>query len=113
MTWIRERALTIVLMAMFLLSLIGQILTGWHDTNASRLAHGNVEVDLRGYLASGHPWESLFENWESEFLQMAIFVTADAVPLPERLTGVEGPRREDPVDADPRPCRQFERRRGR
>jgi hypothetical protein len=31
-------------------------------------------VVLNDYLATGHPWEALFENWESEFLQMAAFV---------------------------------------
>ena len=102
MTWIRERALTIVLMAMFLLSLIGQILTGWHDTNASRLAHGNVEVDLRGYLASGHPWESLFENWESEFLQMAMFVLLTTVLVQKGSPESRRPNSRELVDADPR-----------
>ena len=29
---------------------------------------------MTGYLATGHLWEALFENWESEFLQMAVFV---------------------------------------
>jgi hypothetical protein len=25
------------------------------------------------YLVTGQLWEALFENWESEFLQMAVF----------------------------------------
>jgi hypothetical protein len=29
---------------------------------------------MTGYFATGHPWEALFENCESEFLQMAVLV---------------------------------------
>src|SRR5690606_27266859 len=73
-TWIRERALTLVLMAMFGLCLIGQILTGRQEYNETQRNHGGAVVTLPGYFATGHVWEATFENWESEFLQMAVFV---------------------------------------
>ena len=35
---------------------------------------GGKQVDMSGYLNSGHFLQATFENWESEFLQMALFV---------------------------------------
>ena len=58
MKWIRDRALTLVLMAMFVASLAGQILTGMREYNASQHEHGQPPVALQGYLATGHPWEA-------------------------------------------------------
>jgi len=40
MAWIRDRALTLALMAMFLLFLAGQLLTGLAEYNSERLQHG-------------------------------------------------------------------------
>ncbi len=74
MEWFRNRALTLVLMAMFVLFLVGQMTMGWHEYNATQHQHGQAWVAFSDYLATGHPWEALFENWESEFLQMAVFV---------------------------------------
>ena len=60
---------------MFLLFLVGQIAHRTApSTTSSNSEHGQATVVLSGYLATGHPWEALFENWESEFLQMAVFV---------------------------------------
>lgn len=102
MEWIRDRALTIVLMAMFVLFLGGQVATGLAEYNGEQQQHGLPAVALREYLTTGHPWEALFENWESEFLQMAVFVLLTTFLIqkgsPEsRRAGVI-----ELVDADPR-----------
>ena len=73
-TWIRDCGLTLVLMVLFVLSLAGQVITGLGEYNAEQQEHGRALVTLATYLGTGHPWEALFENWESEFLQMAVFV---------------------------------------
>jgi hypothetical protein len=93
-SWIRDRALTLVLMAMFLLFLVGQILTGRHEYNATQKDHGQAAVAITGYLATGHFWEALFENWESEFLQMAVFVllTTSSIRKDRRSPGVPASR---------------------
>lgn len=100
--WIRDRGLTLTLMAMFLAALGGQLVTGLVEYNAEQQAHGERTVHLSEYLAAGHPWEALFENWESEFLQMAVFVL-----LTTRLVQKGSPESRRPgaielVDADPR-----------
>src|SRR5688572_22168829 len=74
MTWLRDRALTLVLMLFFLIFLIGQLATGFHTYNSERQEDGQPAVTVAEYFQAGHPWEATFENWESEFLQMAVFV---------------------------------------
>jgi hypothetical protein len=69
--WIRDRGLTLVLLALFALFMLGQLGTGLAEYNAEQQEHGQPVVTLKAYLGTGHPWEALFENWESEFLQMA------------------------------------------
>jgi Domain of unknown function (DUF6766) len=59
---------------LFLASLGGQIATGLVESNDDRLQHGRPAMDLAEYLTSPHFVEALFENWESEFLQMGLFV---------------------------------------
>ena len=79
MDWLRDRALTLVLMAMFLIFLTGQFLTGFAEYNSEQRDHGQSAVQLAEYFGTGHPWEAVFENWESEFLQMAVFVLLTTV----------------------------------
>lgn len=56
-----------------LFSLAGQIYTGWKEHNDFLSDYGRHET-LNVYLKSGHFLQATFENWESEFLQMALFV---------------------------------------
>jgi hypothetical protein len=100
--WMRDRGLTLLLLSMFAVSLAGQLVTGRAEYNEEREAHGRPRVTLTVYLGTGHPWEALFENWESEFLQMAVFVLLTTFLIqkgsPEsRRLGVT-----ELVDADPR-----------
>ena len=73
MFW-RNNSLSIVLLGLFALSLFGQALTGWLDSNQDAREHGGQVLGFLPYLASGHFWEATGENWESEFLQMSMFV---------------------------------------
>ena len=75
---IKDNALTLVLMLMFAVSLGGQALTGWHVENEDLQRHGAAAVGLLAYLASPPFLSALFENWESEFLQMAVYVVLTA-----------------------------------
>jgi hypothetical protein len=70
----RNNSLSIVLAVLFMISMVGQAWTGWFDYNADALVHGSEPVALTRYLSSGHFWEATGENWESEFLQMSMFV---------------------------------------
>ena len=102
MEWIRDRALTLLLMAMFLVCLVGQLITGLHEYNATQAEHGQSSVAMTAYLMTGHPWEALFENWESEFLQMAMFVLLTTCLVQKGSPESRRPGVKELVDADPR-----------
>lgn len=72
--FIRNNGLSIVFFLLFLLSIVGQIYFGFAEYNKDREEEGVAVIDLFPYLSSGHFIQATFENWESEFLQMALFV---------------------------------------
>jgi Domain of unknown function (DUF6766) len=100
--WMRDRGLTLLLLSMFAVSLAGQVVTGRAEYNAEREAHGQPRVTLTAYLGTGHPWEALFENWESEFLQMAVFVLLTTFLIQKGSPESRRPGVTELVDADPR-----------
>jgi hypothetical protein len=72
--FVRENGLSIAFFGLFLFSVAGQFVAGWQEYNNEQLQHREPVVTAVGYLAEGHFWEAIFENWESEFLQMTAFV---------------------------------------
>lgn len=73
-----ENGLSIVLVAPCVLSMAGQTVTGWFAYNAEQKEHGEPQATLGAYVMTGHFGEATFENWESEFLQMACYVLLTA-----------------------------------
>jgi hypothetical protein len=78
MQFLRNNGLTLALTTLFLVSLVGQAFTGFAAENAERVQHGEALTTLLPYLGSGSFLSALFENWESEFLQMWAFVMLTA-----------------------------------
>src|SRR5687768_5751261 len=74
MTSVKTRSLSLVAAALFLVSMVGQILTGHAHYNQEQEDHRQPPVAVADYLRSGAFGEATFENWESEFLQMAMFI---------------------------------------
>ena len=102
MHWIHDRALTLVLMGMFLLTLGGQFVMGFREYNDAQVLHHQPPIDLPAYASTGHWWEAVFENWESEFLQMAVFVLLTTMLVQKGSPESRRPRVRELVDADPR-----------
>jgi hypothetical protein len=73
-SFFRRNGLSLVLLFLTLLTLYGNVRTGWHELNDELLDHGRPALPFGRYLTSGHCIEAVFENWESEFLQMALYV---------------------------------------
>ncbi len=69
-----NNSLLLVTFGLILGALAGQVLTGWHDNNDDLRQMGLAALTLGQYLHSGHLLEATFENWESEFLQMGVYV---------------------------------------
>lgn len=72
--FIRNNGLSIVFLFLFLVTLVGQVHFGIEEYNKQLLKEGASPVQLSSYLKSGHFLQATFENWESEFLQMALFI---------------------------------------
>ena len=102
MSWVAERSLTLVMLGLFAICLAGQIVAGWYEFNEEQIEHGAAALALLSYLRVGHPWEALFENWESEFLQMTAFVTLTAILHQKGSPESRRPGAIEAVDADPR-----------
>jgi len=100
--WIRDRALTLALLLMFLVFLAGQLAAGRAEYNEEQRQHGRPIVTFGEYLTTGHPWAALFENWESEFLQMAVFVLLTTVLVQKGSPESRRPGARELVDSDPR-----------
>lgn len=75
----RDNGLTLALMAMFLFSVIGMVWAGHMNHNEDLTKHGAPAISLFAYLLSGAFLSALFENWESEFLQMSAYVILTAM----------------------------------
>jgi hypothetical protein len=72
--FLNNNSLSIVLLVLFLIFLGGQSLTGWKHQNNELEQHGVAAQSYVEYIGSGDFMESVFENWESEFLQMGAYV---------------------------------------
>ncbi len=70
----KANGLSLVLLAIFLACLVGQWLAGWMVWNDELQRNGWPALHLVEYARSGHFLSATFENWESEFLQMGMYV---------------------------------------
>ncbi|MGC5021965.1 DUF6766 family protein [Micromonospora sp. DT47] len=76
--WIRSNALTVAMLGAFLVFLALQSVFGWQTHNEELAGYGAQPLSWLAYLGTGHFAESVFENWESEFLQMGGYVLLTA-----------------------------------
>lgn len=97
----RENGLSLVLAALFLFFLGGQILTGWFHYNDERAEHAASPVSLAAYLRSGAFGEAVFENWESEFLQMGLYVVLTTFLFQKGSSESKDPYKKEAVDEEP------------
>ena len=73
-SFIYTNSLSIAFLLLFFLSLTGQTFTGLQQYNDFLADHNHRIVTLFQYFKTGHFIEATFENWESEFFQMGLFV---------------------------------------
>ena len=72
----RRNSLTLVFFALFLVALSSQLFVGLADHNRTLTAEGLVPAGIWDYLTSSQFAVDVAENWQSEFLQFALFITA-------------------------------------
>jgi hypothetical protein len=73
-SFLYRNGLSITFLILMIFSFMGQIYTGWKEHNDFLADYGVAAFPLSRYLSSGHFIQATFENWESEFFQMGLFV---------------------------------------
>ncbi len=73
---LKNNGLSLFFGLIFLLALIGQGLTGHALFNEEQLSAGLEEISLGQYLASSSFAVDVSENWQSEYLQFLLYITA-------------------------------------
>ena len=99
---LRDNGLSIALVVSFLAMWLGQSLAGWQVYNDERRDEGKAAVVFTEYLQSSHFGEATFENWESEFLQMAAYVLLTVFLFQRGSSESKRPGAIELVDVDPR-----------
>jgi hypothetical protein len=72
--FLRANALSLAFGLLFVLTLIGQGISGLADVNAQQIANGLEPVSLGEYLTSSSFGVDVMENWQSEYLQFFLFI---------------------------------------
>jgi hypothetical protein len=77
---LREQSLSLVFLGLFLASLVGQAIAGWHDYNDVETWHALMAgetpetLSLGRYVTSSSFAQAVTENWQSEYLQFTLFI---------------------------------------
>jgi len=103
-TWLYRNGLSVFFITIFIITLAAQAFTGWKEHNNELTDEGGKAISLGTYLSSGHFISATFENFESEFLQMALYV---ALTISLRQIGsAESKKLDQPeeVDREPKAC---------
>jgi TM2 domain-containing membrane protein YozV len=104
--FIRNNSLSIGFFILFIISIIGQVITGLGEHNEQTVELGGHALSVREYLTSGHFLQATFENWESEFLQMALFLVMSMFLYQKGSSESKDPEKEEEVDREPNPRRK-------
>ena len=98
---LRNNALSLTMFGLFLVFLVGQSFAGYRSSNNDNQDHGQPRESFAEYLTSGAFVEATFENWESEFLQLGVYVLFTAWLIQKGSPESKNPDGEE-SDADPR-----------
>lgn len=74
--FLKDNGLALCMFGLFTAFLVGLSITGYLHNNEELQSHQQATESYGQYIVSGSFIEAIFENWESEFLQMAALVIA-------------------------------------
>jgi len=100
--WPRDHGLLLANAGLFVVFLAGMALAGVGAYNSDQQSHGEPRLSLWSYLRTGDFVEAVFENWESEFLQMGMYVVLTAYLFQRGSSESKPIDGEASQDADPR-----------
>ena len=79
---LRDQGLTVFFLVIFLAALAGQAIAGFNLYNEDQISHAKLlgqapeTISFLRYLTSSHFAQATTENWQSEYLQFALFMFA-------------------------------------
>ena len=82
MRFVRNSSLSLIFLALLLLSVVFQAVVGHDLYNDEEASHAELNheqpqlVSLGRYLFTSHFGQALMENWQSEYLQFSLFILA-------------------------------------
>ena len=97
----KNNSLSIVISILFLLCLVGHSVSGWKVYNDEQREHGEPEATYGQFLKTSEFGETIFENWESEFLQMGFYVVLTVFLYQRGSSESKKHDGSDEVDEDP------------
>ena len=97
----KNNSLSIVIVVLFLLCLVGHAISGWKVYNDEQQQHGQPQVSFTQFLGTSEFGETVFENWESEFLQMGFYVILTVFLFQRGSSESKKPDEKNEVDEDP------------
>ncbi len=74
--FVKDNALGLAFGGAFLVTLVGQAISGTADYNAQQVANGLEPVSLLDYVTSSSFGVDVMENWQSEYLQFFLYIFA-------------------------------------
>lgn len=98
-----NNSLGIVLFTLMILCLIGQFFTGFTTKNKELTELGQPSLSFAEYFTSGHFIQATFENWESEFLQMMLYVLLTVSLRQKGSSESKSLTEAEDVDREPKP----------
>jgi hypothetical protein len=101
--FLRNNGLLLACLVLFAVFFVGMVVSGAATYNQEQQEHGSPEqVSVLTYLKTGDFVEATFENWESEFLQMGMYVVLTAFFFQKGSSESKPIDQPAPQDQDPR-----------
>lgn len=98
-----RNSLSIVVILLMILSLAGQYYNGWKEKNGELTEQNKPHISLAEYAKTGHFLQATFENWESEFLQMTLYVLLTVYLRQKGSSESKKLDEKEEVDREPKP----------
>ena len=102
-TFLHDNGLVLACFGLFAVFFVGMVVSGAATYNQEQQEHGSHDqVSVLTYLTTGDFVEATFENWESEFLQMGMYVVLTAFLFQKGSSESKPINQPAPQDQDPR-----------
>lgn len=72
--WLEDHSLSLAFALLFVVSVIGQSITGEASYNSTRAMYGVSAVSYRSYLRTGDFLDGIFTNWQAALLQLGCLI---------------------------------------